>query len=127
MKKLLSSAVVATVFLGLGSISLADGIAEAWTCTLKDGNTMEDVQAVNSKWLGWINTHVEGGGITSSIGTPVIGKLETFIFVDSYPSLAAWAEARDASESDEGNELDGMFEDVSECKENRLWSFEDTE
>jgi hypothetical protein len=92
MKKLLSRAVVATVFLGLSSISLADG-----------------------------------GGITSSIGTPVVGKLETFIFVDSYPNMAAWAAAKDAADGEDGNELDDMFDEVSECSENRLWSFEDTE
>jgi len=126
MKKQLLGAFVALVTLCLSGIAAADGIVEAWTCTVKEGKSIEDVQAVNSKWLEWINAHVEGGGVASSIGTTVVGNNEIFIFVDSYPNLATWAAAKDASDSDEGNALDNLFEEVSECSENRLWNIEDT-
>jgi hypothetical protein len=126
MKKLLSGAFVAVVTLCLSGIATADSIAETWTCEVKEGKSIEDVQATNSKWLKWINAHVEGGGITSSIGTTVVGNNEIFIFVDTYPNLATWAAAKDALDSDAGDELDDLFEDVSECSENRLWKIEDT-
>ena len=126
MKKLVSGAFVAIVALCLGSVASADGIVEAWTCEVVEGKTVEDVQAVNSKWLKWINDHVEGGGITSAIGTSIVGNTETFIFVDSYPDLTTWAAAKDALDSDAGDEMDDLFEDVSECSENRLWNIEDT-
>ncbi len=126
MKKLLPGAFVALVTLCLGGIATADSIAETWTCEVKEGKSIEDVQATNSKWLKWINDHVEGGGITSSVGTTVVGNTEIFIFVDTYPNLATWAAAKDVLDSDEGEELDDLFEDVSECSENRLWKIEDT-
>ena len=126
MKKLLSGALVALVTLCLSGIVAADGIAETWTCELKEGKSIEDVQATNSKWLKWINDHVEGGGISSSVGTTVVGNATIFIFVDNYPNLAAWAAAKDALDSEEGDELDDLFQEVSECSENRLWKIEDT-
>ncbi len=126
MKKLLPGAFVALVTLFLSGIASADSIAETWTCEVKEGKSIEDVQAINSKWLKWINAHVEGGGITSSVGTTVVGNSEIFIFVDTYPNLTTWAAAKDALDSDEGDELDDLFEDVSECSENRLWRVEDT-
>jgi hypothetical protein len=126
MKKLLSGTFIALVTLCLSGIATADSIAEAWTCELKEGKSIEDVQATNSKWLKWVNAHVEGGGITSSVGTTVVGNTEIFIFVDSYPNLTTWAAAKDAMDSDDGNELDDLFEDVSECSENRLWKIQDT-
>ena len=126
MKKHLSGAFVALAALCLSGIATADGIAESWTCEVKEGKSIEDVQATNSKWLKWINAHVEGGGITSSIGTPIVGNTTVFIFVDTYPNLTTWAAAKDALDSDAGDELDDLFDDVSECGENRLWRIEDT-
>jgi hypothetical protein len=126
MKTLLLGAFVTLVTLFLSGIAAADSIAETWTCEVKEGKSIEDVQATNRKWLKWINAHVEGGGITSSIGTAVVGNIETFIFVDTYPNLATWAAAKDVLDSDEGDEIEDLFEDVSECSENRLWKIEDT-
>ncbi len=126
MKNLLPGGFVVLVTLCLSGIATADSIAETWTCEVKEGKSIEDVQAVNSKWLKWINTHVEGGGITSSVGTTVVGNTEIFIFVDTYPNLTTWATAKDVLDSDEGEELDDLFEDVSECSQNRLWKIEDT-
>ncbi len=126
MNKLFIGAFVALVTLCLSGIATADSIAETWTCEVKEDKSIEDVQATNSKWLKWINAHVEGGGVTSSIGTTVVGNAEIFIFVDTYPNLATWAAAKDALDSDEGDEVEDLFEDVSECSENRLWKIEDT-
>ena len=126
MKKLIPATFVALVAFCISGIAAADSIAESWTCKVKEGKTIEDVQAKNSEWLKWINANVEGGGIMSSIGTAVVGNTQTFIFVDTYPNLATWAAAKDALDSEEGDELDDLFEDVSDCSENRLWKIEDT-
>ena len=126
MKKTISGAFIALSAVCLCGTAMADGIVEAWTCEVKEGKSIEDVQATNSKWLKWINAHVEGGGIASSIGTTIVGNSEIFIFVDTYPNLATWAAAKDALDSDEGDEMDDLFADVSECSENRLWKIEDT-
>ena len=126
MKKLLPATLVAIVTLCLSGIATADSIAEVFTCKVEEGKKIEDVQAVNSKWLKWINAHVEGGGITSSIGTAVVGNTETFIFVDSYPDLATWAAAKEILDSDAADELEDVFSGVSECSENRLWKLEST-
>ena len=126
MKKLIPATFVALVAFCFSGLAMADSIAESWTCKVKEGKTIEDVQAKNSEWLKWINDNVEGGGITSSIGTAVVGNAQTFIFVDTYPNLATWAAAKDALDSEAGDELDELFEDVSDCSENRLWKIEDT-
>jgi len=126
MKKLLSVTFVALVTLCLSGIAAADSIVETWTCEVKEDKKIEDVQATNSKWLKWVNAQVEGGGITSSVGESVVGNSEKFIFVDTYPNLATWAATKEALDSAAGEELDELFEDVSECSENRLWRLEDT-
>lgn len=124
--KLFKSALIVCTSLFLSMAANADSVIESWQCKLKDDAKIEDVQAVNSKWLKWVNDHTEGGEISSSLGTAVVGNVTKFIFVDSYPDMATWAAAKDALDSDEGNEIDGMFEEVSECSENRLWRMEST-
>lgn len=126
MKKQISATIVALAAFCLSGVAMADSIVESWTCKVKEGKTIEDVQAKNSEWLKWINANVEGGGITSAIGTAVVGNAQSFIFVDTYPDLATWAAAKDALDSEAGDELDDLFEDVSDCSENRLWKIEDT-
>jgi hypothetical protein len=124
--RLFKSVLLLGASLFLSMAANADGIIESWQCELKDDAKIEDVQAINSKWLKWVNDHTEAGEVTSSLGTTVVGNLTRFIFVDSYPDMATWAAVKDALESDEGNEIDGMFNEVSECSENRLWRMEST-
>jgi len=124
--KLLKSALLVGVSLFITTVASADSVIESWQCELKDDAKYEDVQAINSKWLKWVNDNTEGGEITSSLGKPVVGALTKFLFVDSYPDMATWAAAKEALDSDAADELDEIFEDVMECKENRLWRMEDT-
>ena len=126
MKKIVSGAFVASIALCLSGIASADSIIEAWTCEVADDKSIEDVQAINSKWLAWVNERVEGGDVKSAIGTSVVGNAEIFLFVDTYPDLATWAATKELLDSDEGDELDELFQDVSECSENRLWKMEET-
>jgi len=126
MKKSLSVTFVALVTLCLSGIAAADSITETWTCKVEEGKKIEDVQAINSKWLKWVNANVEGGGITSAVATSVVGNSGMFMFVDTYPDLATWAAAKDALDSDAAEELEDLFEGFSDCSENRLWKIEET-
>jgi hypothetical protein len=120
------TALLAVFAVGVSGLASADSIENVYTCKLKDGVEMEAVQAANSKWLKFVNEKVEGGGITSSVGTAVVGNQEVFLFIDSYPSLSSWAATAELLDSDAGDEVDGLFEDLTECSENRLWKLENT-
>ena len=125
LRNILRSVVLIAAF-GLSGVAVAESYSEVWTCTFEDEKTVEDVQAVNSKWLAFVHEHVSED-ITSSVLTAVVGNLENFIFVDSYPDLATWAATKSRLDSDESDEIDDLFEDVSECSKNRLYKFEPTE
>ena len=125
MKKLMTAA-LAVFALGVSGLAAADSVANVYTCKLKDGVEMEAVQAANSKWLKFVNAKIKGGGITSEVGTAVVGNQEIFLFVDTYPSLSTWAATAELLDSDAGDEVDGLFEDLTECSENRLWKLEPT-
>ena len=103
----------------------ADSIIETYTCKLKEGKKQKELQAINSKWLKWVNKHVNEK-IESSVGTAVVGSQDMFMFADTYPDLATWAAAKAALDSDAASELEDMFDGVSDCSENRLWKFEPT-
>jgi hypothetical protein len=104
---------------------LADSIVAAYTCKLKEGKKKEDVQAINSKWLKWVRENVNEN-IESSFGSAVVGDQSIFLFIDTYPDLNTWAATQTALDSDAASSLEDMFDDVSECSENRLWKLEPT-
>ena len=125
MQKLMALS-LAILGLGVWGVASADVFANVYTCTLNDDVEMEAVQAQNSKWLAWVNANVEGGGITSSVGTAVVGNQQVFIFIDTYPSLSSWAATAEALDNDAADELEDLFEDTNECSENHLWKIEAT-
>jgi hypothetical protein len=96
-------------------------VVEVWTCSLDEGKTQEDAQAVNKKWLEFVNASVDGGDIHSYILTPIVGSTGTFLYADSYPSMEAWVAAKKAMESEKGKALDAEFEAVEECSSNALY------
>jgi hypothetical protein len=126
MKNVFTTVLFTLAFAFYCSSAVADSIVASYSCELKDGKTPEELQAVNSKWLKWVRTNVNQN-IESSVGSPVVGKLDHFIFVDTYPDLATWAAAQTALDSDAASELENMFDEIAECTENRLWKLEATQ
>ena len=91
-----------------------------WTCTLAEGKTQADVQTANGKWVKHVNASVEGGDIRSYVLTTVIGKPETFLYVDSFPSGQAWLASRAALKTEAGKKIEKELEAVARNTEGSL-------
>lgn len=124
MKYRITTILAALTLVFFSNAILADSIVAAYTCKLKEGKKKEDVQAVNSKWLGWVRKNVNEN-IESSFGTAIVGDQDIFLFVDTYPDLNTWAATQTAIDGE--SELEDMFSEVSSCSENRLWKLESTQ
>lgn len=126
MKKLLLGAVASLALIGWSATATADEVAEVFTCTVLDGKTLQEVQAVNKKWLDWMHANVSEK-IRSSAATPLVGDNEGFLYVDTYPDLATWAAGQAALQTDAGQAVEAAFGDVMTCSGNRLWRIRPTE
>ena len=120
MKKIFLTAVICMVPGICLAASGDERIAEMYMCELKEGKTMEEVQANNVKWLA--NTRKQAGNeeIRSYALEPMVGDLSHFYFIDSYPDLATWSAAK-AAETDEGQAIEDAFNELMECTKNRLY------
>ena len=126
MKSFLIKSLALVCVLGIWGTASAD-FREVWTCTIKEGKTMDDVRAANSRWVKFINANVDGGGITSHIITSVVGNASTgsFGYVDSFPTLESWTAAKSATDgNEEGEAIDEALGEAAECSENRLYEAE---
>ena len=96
MKKVL----LFTVFLLAPAWCLADNhdtsIVEMWKCSLKDGKTMEEVQAVNKRWLAMTRKVAGTEEINSYSLETVVGDLTIFGFADASPDMATYAKVKAA-------------------------------
>jgi hypothetical protein len=122
MKNLLSVFLMTAVVTVSGVASAGTHVEEVWDCTLNEGKTMEQVNVVNAKWVEFINKQVKGKGITSRSVTPLVGDLSSFVFVDAFPNLQSWTDAKAAMDSKKGREMDEEFAAVSECTSNALYN-----
>ncbi len=116
--------ILAAVFCFTPLISLADAgdvrVIEMWQCELKDGQKMEDVKANNTKWLAQTRKEAASDDVRSYALNTIVGDQSKFVFVDTFPNLAAWSAAKSA-ESDEGKAIEAAFEELMECTKNQLY------
>lgn len=98
---------------------------EVWSCTLNDGQSMDDVKAENRNWLSYVNRSVAGGGIQGYVVTPVVGDHRQFMYVDSFPSMAAWIATKEAMAKEEGVAIDEALGKLATCVSNSLHNSEE--
>ena len=117
--------ILVLVFLLLPGLCLADShessIVEMWKCKLKDGKKMEDLEANNTKWLALARKNTGNDEVNSYILSTVVGSQETFQYADIYPDMATWSAAKSAEESEEGKAIEAVFDELSDCTDNRLY------
>jgi len=120
--------ILAAIFCFTPLIGLADAgdvrIVEMWQCELKEGQKMEDVKANNTKWLALTRKEAASDDVRSYALSSIVGDQSNFVFVDTFPNLAAWSAAKSAK-SEEGKAIEATFNELMECTKNRL--FESTE
>ena len=123
MHSFISRTIAMLAILGFSTVAFAESYVEVFTCELVDEKTIEDVQAANSKWLAIVRENVSED-ITSSVVTPVVGDLNSFVFIDTYPDLDTWAKTKTRLQDGDTEEF---FEGVNECSENSLHRVRPTE
>lgn len=111
---------VALALMSVAVVAAAEErIIEVWNCKAADGKTIEDVHEANAKWVKYMNAHVDGGDIISYVLQPIVGKSNTFMYADSFPSMASWGAAK-AHESEELTAIEEELNSVAVCNENTL-------
>ena len=121
MFKKIMLATVTSAFLLLSVAVSAEPISVVFSCQLKDGSTKEDAMEINSRWLKWARETGGSDEITSSYVSTIIGDIESFMWVDTYPDIATWGKIVDAD-----SEFDAEFDEVSTCSSNRIYRGEAT-
>jgi hypothetical protein len=121
MKRIIT-VTVASLLLGVSGIAAADPVTMVWTCTLNDGVTAEQSQAVGKKWVTLVRKKTGNDEITSSWVTAVVGEMGHFMWVDTYPSLEVWAAVQTAwANSEEAAAIEEELEANETCSKNRLY------
>ena len=121
MNKPVFTSMLLTASVALSAAASADTrTVEVWQCKVRDGKTIEDVHSANSAWLKFMNGKVQGGGIQSFVVTPVVGNSGGFMFVDSFPSMAAWMETKAILKTPEGQAVEAPIVATSDCQSNSL-------
>lgn len=119
--------VCATAVLSCAGLVYGDARIEVvWSCTLNEGKTLEDLHAVNGKWLKW-NSENGIDGVSSSVANRILGgDLTTVVLIDSYPDWETYAEEAAKYDSPAGEALDAAYNEVATCNSNDVWQIEES-
>ena len=121
MKKVIT-VMLASLIISVSGFALADPVTAVWTCTLNDGKTAEDSQAIGKKWVAIVRKLTGNDEITSSWVSAVVGDAGNFLWVDTYPSLEVWAAAQTAiRNSKEYAPIGAELDENETCSGNRLY------
>jgi argininosuccinate synthase len=105
------------------SVNADTRVEQVWTCTLNDGNTAEDLNAVHGKWLAWANKQTYGGDIRGYVVSSLVGaEFSVVLLIDSYPDLTTYAADIDAYYASEGQALDAEYDAISSCSSSALYT-----
>jgi len=124
MIKKMILAIMTSALLLLSAITSADTVSQVWRCTLNEGKTVEDAQAINAEWLKRARELAGTDAITSTYVTAAVGDVGGFMWVDTFPDFTTWAKLMDA-EPDE--EIDAAFDELQTCEGSRLLQGQPTE
>ncbi|MGI9235260.1 MAG: hypothetical protein ACR2RD_16630, partial [Woeseiaceae bacterium] len=115
--------VATTLFLFSLSATADTRVDQVWTCTLNEGHTFEELNAVHGKWLAWANKQSYGGDIRGAVAQSMVASEFVVVIIDSYPDMATLAADWQAYESTkEGQALEVEYDEVSTCTSNALYS-----
>ena len=113
-----------TLLIASMSVSADTRTVQVWTCTLNEGKTVEDLNAIHGKWVDWANKQSYGGDIQGSIAVPAVSdNLAVVLLIDSYPDRATFGAEADAYYGTaEGEALEAEYEAVASCSSNAVYS-----
>jgi hypothetical protein len=105
------------------SVNADTRLEQVWTCTLNDGNTLEELSAIHGKWLAWANKQSFGGDIRGYVASPFVGaEFSVVLLIDSYPDLITYAADIDAYYASVGQAMDAEYDAVSNCTSSALYT-----
>ncbi|MGE0623497.1 MAG: hypothetical protein AB7I04_16525 [Pseudomonadales bacterium] len=120
MKKLTTTCISLMMLAWIPAFAAETSVLEFWECKLQDGKTMDDAAKANKKWLELQHedNHAE---IRSWALTAIVGDLDGFYWLDSFPSLDAWTKSRLLSETPAGQAVDAELDAAVACTRNRVY------
>ena len=121
IKKIVLAAMAAMFMLVSVGVS-ADPVVQVLHCKLSDGKTSDDAHALNAQWLKWAHAKAGADEITSAFVSTVVGDFGGFMWVDTYPSLVAWAKISELELEDDEPELSAAFDELATCSSSSLLS-----
>jgi len=97
---------------------------QVWECTLKEGKTPQDAEAVSIAWLKAAQGLKGGDQMDVYLTYPVAAEAGggRFNFVMVVPSFADWGEFENGYEGSAAAKADDDFADIATCSGSSLWA-----
>jgi hypothetical protein len=116
--------IIAVMFLVLIAVpALAGNVVHFWECTVDEGKTMAEVDAVSLAWLKAAKGMKGGSEFDVYIDTPIAAQAGEgrFDFVLIAPSFQSWGDFNEGYPGSAAEAADEAFGDVASCQGSSVW------
>jgi hypothetical protein len=100
-------------------------VVQIWRCTMNDGTTEEQVEAIAADWFKAVKGMPGGAGVKMRVFFPAVssGAGETdFFFVMNAPTFTDWGKIWDAySDDSAAAKSDDLNQGKVDCPDSELW------
>jgi len=129
MKSTIVKIAIISILMTVAIAVHAESAVQVWACTLEDGKTPQDVEAVSSAWLKAAKGMKGGEKIKVYLEYPVAADVGggSFTFVLVTPSFEEWGAFNGAYAGSAAAKADEDFGDVATCTSSYLWASTEVE
>jgi len=124
MKSTILKITIISILMTVAISAYAESAVQIWACTLEDGKTPQDAEAVTSAWLKAAKGQKGGEKMKVFLEFPVAANVGggNFNFVLVTPSFDEWGAFNGAYEGSAAAKADEDFGDVATCTSSYLWA-----
>ena len=97
-----------------------------WSCKLLAGHTIDDVKAINSAWVDYVNELTDYRAQSYVLEAIASDDMTSFRYIDVFENPIHWGQIRSKMEAGDFDKFEAQFNNATQCDTASLYEAEES-
>lgn len=97
-----------------------------WSCKLLDGHTIDEVKAINSAWVDYVNELTDYQAQSYVLEAIASDDMTSFRYIDVFENPIHWGQIRSKMEAGDFDKFEAQFNNATQCDAASLYEAEES-
>ena len=97
-----------------------------WSCKLLDGHTIDEVKAINSAWVDYVNELTDYRAQSYVLEAIASDDMTSFRYIDVFENPIHWGQIRSKMEAGDFDKFEAQFNNATQCDTASLYEAEES-